>query len=122
MSQKIDEIKELIRNHYPIFSEKALIDEMAEIALFKDVSADQILMDYDAKMTSIPLLIKGSIKILRENEEGNEIFLYYLEKGQTCAASFTCCMNDEISNVRAIAEEDTLLIMLPFLISLSPTH
>ena len=61
----------------------------------------------------MPLLLSGAIKILREDENGEDLILYYLEKGDTCAMTLSCCMGETKSKIRAIAETDVELIMLP---------
>ena len=61
----------------------------------------------------MPLLISGAIKILREDEHGEELVLYYLEKGDTCAMTLSCCMGQTKSKIRAVAETNVELIMLP---------
>jgi CRP/FNR family transcriptional regulator len=61
----------------------------------------------------MPLLISGAIKVLREDNDSDELLLYYLEKGDTCSMTLSCCMGDAISEIRAIAEMDTTLIMVP---------
>jgi len=50
---------------------------------------------------------------MREDETGNELFLYFLSPGQTCSMSFTCCMMNKKSAIRTIAEEDTRFIGIP---------
>ncbi|HBH22343.1 MAG TPA: Crp/Fnr family transcriptional regulator [Cytophagales bacterium] len=70
-------------------------------------------MDIGQNIEFVPLMIKGSIKILREDEEGNEIFLYYLEEGDTCAISLTCCLSSQQSNIRAVAEQYSEYICIP---------
>ncbi len=106
-------IKELIKQKFGVFYEKELLDELQEVGVFKEAKAGDVIIDYGSYMKMIPLLLEGSIRILRENEDGNELFLYYLESGNTCAASFTCCMQEEISNIRAIAEDDIQMVMIP---------
>ena len=61
----------------------------------------------------MPLLLSGAIKVLREDQDGNELLLYFLERGTTCAMTLTCCMGNSRSEIRAIAELDTTLIMVP---------
>ena len=50
---------------------------------------------------------------LHEDKEGNDLLLYVLESGDTCAMSLTCCMAKSLSKIRAIADEDTSVIMIP---------
>tara|TARA_B110000116_G_C16795831_1_gene566643 strand:- start:3583 stop:4080 length:498 start_codon:yes stop_codon:yes gene_type:complete len=61
----------------------------------------------------MPLLVSGVIKILRKDTDGDELFLYFLEKGDTCAMTLTCCVAQTKSKIRAIAETDSKLIMIP---------
>lgn len=61
----------------------------------------------------MPLLLTGSIKILREDADGDELLLYFLEKGDTCAMTFSCCLGTHKSEIRAVAESDTELLMIP---------
>lgn len=55
----------------------------------------------------------GAIKILREDNEGNELLLYFLERGDTCALTLSCCLGQTKSKVRAVAERDTQYIIVP---------
>lgn len=61
----------------------------------------------------MPLLVLGAVKVLREDKDGDELLLYFLERGETCAMTLTCCMGQTKSKIRAIAETDTELIMVP---------
>ena len=54
--------------------------------------AGQVIMDTGNYVKVLPLVIDGVIKVVREDEEGNELFLYYLQAGETCSLSFTCCL------------------------------
>lgn len=105
-------LKELQEKYGYIF-EKELIEEINQVGTFKEVTEGMLLMDIGQYIRSMPLLISGAIKILREDEEGDELLLYYLEPGDTCAMTLTCCMGSAKSEIRAIAETDTQLIMVP---------
>lgn len=59
------------------------------------------------------MIIEGSIKVSREDEDGNELFLYYLNAGDTCSMSFSCCMMNKKSDISTVAEDDTTLIGIP---------
>jgi CRP/FNR family transcriptional regulator len=105
-------IKELTDSYGHLF-EKELLEEINQVGTFKEVPAGQILIDIGSYVKSIPLLISGAIKILREDEDGDELLLYFLEKGDTCAVTLSCCMGQTKSDIRAVAELDTKLIMVP---------
>ncbi|MGA1227021.1 MAG: Crp/Fnr family transcriptional regulator [Tamlana sp.] len=105
-------IQELKDNYGHLF-EEALLNEINQVGTFKEVSEGYKLMDIGDYVRAMPLLISGVIKILREDNDGDELLLYFLEKGDTCAMTLTCCIGQTKSEIRAIAEKDTKLIMLP---------
>lgn len=77
------------------------------------VDDGEMLMDIGDTMQFMPILLDGAIKVLREDEEGDELLLYFLESGDTCAMTMSCCMGDRKSKVRTIAERDSKIIMIP---------
>ncbi len=105
----IQEVKE----SYGHIFEDALIDEIVKVGTFKEVPEGYTLMDIGDTIRGMPLLISGAIKVLREDTDGDELLLYYLEKGDTCSMTMTCCVGDAKSEIRAITETDSKLIMIP---------
>ncbi|MBZ0327269.1 MAG: Crp/Fnr family transcriptional regulator [Altibacter sp.] len=105
----IDELRE----GYSEIFEAPLLQEISEVGIFKEVSEGHKFIEIGDYVRSMPLLISGAIKILREDGEGDELLLYFLERGDTCAMTMTCCMGQKKSEIRAIAELDTKLIMIP---------
>ncbi len=108
-----ENIMNLLREGFPHIAEKALQEEIAEHGRVYDYREGQVIMEYGTYIKKVPLIVSGLVKVMREDENGRELFLYYLEKGQTCAASFTCCMMHKRSYIKTIAEEDTVLIGVP---------
>ena len=106
-------MKEILTESYGYIFEEALIDEIVKVAKFKEFKADDYLIEIGDYIKSMPLLLHGAIKILREDENGDELLLYFLERGDTCAMTLTCCMGQAKSRIRAIAETDGSLIMIP---------
>jgi CRP/FNR family transcriptional regulator len=95
------------------FYEPELLAEIEKVSLYKKAKAGETIVDLGQYIKYIPLLLTGSVKILRENEEGDEIFMYYINKGDTCSMSLTCCMQNKVSGIIAIAEEDTEYLAIP---------
>lgn len=104
---------ELLTEAFSYLFEPKLIDEIEKYGDWKRLPSQHIFMEPGEKVTHMPLLLEGSLKILREDDKGDELLLYYIESGDTCAMTLTCCMGNAISNLRAIVEEDALMIMLP---------
>jgi CRP/FNR family transcriptional regulator len=104
---------EELKNSYGHLFEDALINEILQVGTFKEVPAGVKMIEIGSYIKGMPLLISGAIKVLREDKNGDELLLYYLERGETCSMTMTCCMGQTQSEIRAIAETDAKLIMIP---------
>ncbi|UJH68767.1 Crp/Fnr family transcriptional regulator [Allomuricauda sp. SCSIO 65647] len=93
--------------------ELPLLDEIEEVGVPLQFQEGQKIMEIGEYIKGMPLLISGVIKILREDDEGDELLLYYLERGDTCSMTMACCLGDTKSEIRAIAETDVSLVMVP---------
>lgn len=105
-------IKEL-QQYYGTIFENDLINEIAQVGSYKEVKEGFKLIDINDYIKIMPLLLSGVIKVLREDDDGDELLLYYLEKGDTCSVTMTCCIGNQKSEIRAIAETDSKLIAVP---------
>lgn len=93
--------------------EQELIEDIKEVSQILDFKQGDILIDFGQYMRGMPLLIKGAIKIMREDFDEGELLLYFLEKGDTCAMTMACCVGNKKSEIRAIAENDGIVLMIP---------
>lgn len=107
------ELKTAIQKHYSYIFEESLIDEIATVAVTKNFNEGDILIEIGNTIFKMPLLLEGVIKILREAPDEGELLLYFLEKGDTCAMTMACCMGKTKSEIRAVAETDGTVLMLP---------
>jgi CRP/FNR family transcriptional regulator, anaerobic regulatory protein len=105
-------IQELNTNYGHLF-EAALLSEINQVGTFKEIPEGFKIMEIGEYVKAMPLLVSGAIKILREDNDGDELLLYFLEKGDTCAMTLACCIGQTKSEIRAIAETDTKIIMVP---------
>lgn len=105
-------MKEILALHYPNFSVD-LINDIILKASFKEIEKGAILVRTGQYLNSSLLLVKGKIKIYREDDEGNEFFMYYLLPGQACALSMICVAKQKTSKIMAKVEEDALVVFIP---------
>jgi CRP/FNR family transcriptional regulator len=59
------------------------------------------------------LILDGRVKLYREGDDGEEFFLYYLEKGDACALSMICATKNETSAVKAKAVTPVKALTIP---------
>ncbi|SNR55765.1 Crp/Fnr family transcriptional regulator [Lutibacter flavus] len=106
-------IREKLDNFYSYVFEKELLDEIEQVGVYKKLRENELLVDLGDQMKGVPLLLDGAIKIVREDKKGEEILLYFLEKGDTCASSFASAISNGKCGIRAIAEKESEIIFLP---------
>lgn len=100
-------------NNFKTIFEPELIQKIEEVASLTHVKEGDYLLDYGQIVRSIPILISGTVKVMRMDEEGREILLYYVNSQESCAMTFTCCMEQFPSEIKAIAEKDVTMISIP---------
>lgn len=106
-------MEEAVRLHFGHLFEPDLVDELEKHGHVKKVRKGEQLVDVGQYIKSMPLVMSGSIKVMREDEEGYELLLYFLDRSQTCTMMMDCCMGNKKSEIIAIAETDAQLFMLP---------
>ena len=113
MTTNRETIKEKLNDHYSTIFEANLIDEIASNGILRTIKSNELLIDIGDKMTHVPLIVSGAVKIIREDKNGDEIALYFLEKGDTCAISFVNCIHRSESMFRGVTEKETEGIFVP---------
>ena len=107
------DIQEVIRDKFPEINEPALVEEIEKRGSLMEIPAGETMIEIGGYVRFMPLVVEGAIKVMREDEEGDEIFLYYLLPGQSCAMTLNCCMANLPSEITAKTVEDTICIALP---------
>jgi len=93
--------------------EQGLRTEFDQVGIKLDFNTGDIIIEPNKYIKVIPILLKGTIKVIRETNEGNELILYYIKAGQSCAVSLSTSLMNKLSNIKAIAEEKVELIAIP---------
>jgi CRP/FNR family transcriptional regulator len=106
-------MKQKLVDSYGHIFEESLMDEMFEVGLYQSSEEGEVLLEYGQNVRFMPLLIEGAIKILRQDKEGDELLLYFLESGDTCTMTMTCCMGNAQSEIRAVVEKESELLLRP---------
>lgn len=106
-------LREKLEDYFNIAFEKELINEIIEVGTYKRVKENELLIDLGDNFDQIPLILSGAIKISHEDANGEEIVLYFLERGDTCTVTFGSGLNSAKSKIRGIAEKDSEIVLIP---------
>lgn len=94
-------------------SSPELVEKLYQYGITKNYQEGDIILDENASIRSIPIVMKGMLKVIRTEADGREILLYYIKAGESCIMSFLGGMHNEKSIVRAEIEEDAEILFLP---------
>lgn len=108
MIEETNQLKSL----FPDF-EPDLIHSMEDHATYRDIAANTVVMRTGQFIRSTMLVIEGLIKVYREDDDGNEFYMYHLEPGQACALSMTCLTGSQTSQISAKTSKDTTVLQIP---------
>ena len=74
--------------------------------------AGSVILDINSYINYIPLVLSGSIKVMRTDEDGREILLYYLTPGESCISSILSGLTQDTSKVKVVVEENAEILMI----------
>lgn len=93
-------------------SSPELLEKLYEFSIKKEYDAGSIILNENAHIRSIPIVTKGTLRVIRMEEDGREILLYYIKAGESCIMSFLGGLHNETSKVKAEVEEDAEILFL----------
>ncbi len=102
--------RESLKLKLPFITDPRLLDALVEEGKIIDIEQGKTIMEPGQFIKMVPIVLEGTIKVLRMDEDGRELFLYYLDPGETCALSLTCCSSSKPSEIKAVAEEKTVIL------------
>ena len=103
-----------IDNLQHIFEPK-LLQEIQQFGTLQQFKEGDLIMDYGKYIRMMPIILQGTVKVYRLDENGNEILLYYLSSSESCSMAYSCCIEAKKSEVKAVAEDDVQLVAIPLI-------
>ncbi len=101
-----------VKLQFPDFSNE-LLSEIESTATYQTIKAGEVIMRTGQYFKSTVLVLSGQIKIYREDDDGGEFLMYYLQPGQACALSMICATKNEKSQIMAKVIEEAELVLIP---------
>lgn len=102
-----------LKEKFKYLFEPALIAELENNSKFVQIPNGEMIINVGQTIRQIPIILEGSVKVSRVDEEGLELLLYYVNPNESCAMTFTCCMERHQSEIKVIAETDVEMLLVP---------
>lgn len=87
-------------------------DKLYEYGTIKRYNEGDVIMNEESYIHAIPIVLSGSIRVMRTDEDGKELLLYYIKPGESCIMSFLGGLHQDTSKVRAVAEEEVEILFI----------
>lgn len=100
-------------NSFPELNKNEILEELKSSGIKMSFDDEQVILDYGSEVAMIPMVLKGSIKVLQNDESGKEILLYYIKPGESCIMSILASKKNERSQIRAVTSEKTEILVFP---------
>ena len=96
----------------PIFR-TLLNKEVESFGRVKVFPVGSVILKDEQSISAIPIVLKGTLRVMRTDESGREMLLYYIHAGESCIMSFLGGLHHETSKVSAVAEEEAEVLLIP---------
>lgn len=102
-----------IVEHFKTLFEPELVRALEKHARLVEVKAGETILELGQMVRVMPIILSGTVKVSRIDDDGRELLLYYVNPNESCAMTFTCCMQQYPSEIQAVAEEDVVMLSIP---------
>ena len=90
-----------------------VMEKLVQYGTVKTFAEGETILNEHAYIRAIPIVLNGSIKVIRTDDDGREILLYYIRAGESCIMSLLGGLHHDTSKVKAVSEEETEILFLP---------
>lgn len=111
------ETRSRILQQYPMLQElpTAELEAMLMTASLMALPAGTVMFDENQPCRGFPLLLSGSLRVIKSAANGRELQLYRVLPGESCILTSSCLLGDTSYQARGIVDEAVEIIMLPAL-------
>lgn len=103
--------KDYFIDNFPELNNVEIIETLESSGVFMKFDDEKIILQTGNEVKMIPMVLKGNIKVLQEDESGKEILLYYIKPGESCIMSILASKKNQRSSVRAITSDDSEILL-----------
>jgi CRP/FNR family transcriptional regulator, anaerobic regulatory protein len=108
-------IRNMLLQRYPMLGElpAAQLEELLANASSMHVPAGSMIFDENQACQGFPLLLAGSIRVIKASPNGRELQLYRIAPGESCILTSSCLLGRDHYHARGVVDQDAELVLLP---------
>jgi len=109
------DIRARLLQHYPMLRElpAAELEALLAATSVMTVPAGAVLFDENQPCQGFPLILSGSIRVIKAAPNGRELQLYRVIPGESCILTSSCLLGHTRYQARGIAEHALEMVLLP---------
>lgn len=92
---------------------KPLLNELMNSGIVKEYEEGDVIIQEDKFPKAVPIILEGTVKVIRSEEDGHDILLYYLKPGDSCVMSLLGALHNDTYKVRGEVEEKAKILFIP---------
>ncbi|MBK5104628.1 MAG: Crp/Fnr family transcriptional regulator [Burkholderiales bacterium] len=100
---------------FPVFQKlpAAVVEEIVSSAALRQAPAGAILFEAASPCTGFPMLLEGSVRVVKSAPNGREVQLYRITPGESCLLSSSCLLGGSAYSATGVAQTAVTLLALP---------
>lgn len=98
---------------FTLFGDSEYAKDHVEESRIMELPQSKELLNIGSPISVVPFVLKGTVRVMREDSEGHELYLYHIQPGESCAMTLNSTLSREYSRVKAVTLEDTRLLAVP---------
>jgi len=100
---------------YPMLGEvsTSLLEDLLSNAAVMHAPAGTVMFDENQPCQGFPLLLSGTVRVIKASSNGRELQLYRVGPGESCILTSSCLLGHAMYHARGIVDQDVVLVALP---------
>jgi len=110
-----DDTKTRLLQQYPMLRElpAAELETLLAAASVVRIPAGAVVFDENQPCQGFPLLLSGSLRVIKAAPSGRELQLYRVVAGESCILTSSCLLGHTRYQARGVSEEALEMVLLP---------
>jgi CRP/FNR family transcriptional regulator len=109
------DLRQRLLEHYPMLGKlpAAELDAVLAQAMPLSLPAGALVFDESQACQGFPLILSGSLRVIKAAPSGRELQLYRVQPGESCILTSSCLLGNTRYQARGVTEQPLEMVLLP---------